>query len=38
MGLLMQVSFASKVMDHVSFGFAARCEAVASPGRQQPHE
>src|SRR5688572_21976307 len=29
-------SFASKVMDHVRFGLAAGCEAVAVPRRQQP--
>ena len=28
-------SFASKVMGHVRFGFAAGCEAVAMPRRQQ---
>src|SRR5712692_8010446 len=29
-------NFASKVMGHVRFGFAAGCEAVAMPRRQQP--
>jgi len=28
-----QLSFASKVMGHVRFGFAAGCEAVAMPRR-----
>ncbi len=27
-------SFASKVMDHIRFGFAAGCEAVAMPRRR----
>ena len=29
-------SFVSNVMGHVRFGFAAGCEAVAMPRRQQP--
>jgi hypothetical protein len=29
-------SFALKVMDHLSIGFAAGCEAVAMPRRQKP--
>jgi hypothetical protein len=29
-------SFASKVIGHVRFGFAAGCEAVALPRRQPP--
>jgi transposase len=30
---LIQISFASKVMGHLRFGFAAGCEAVATPRR-----
>ena len=30
------LSFASKGMGHVRFGFAVGCEAVAMPRRQRP--
>jgi hypothetical protein len=30
------VGFASKVIDHLRFGFAAGCETVAMPRRNRP--
>jgi hypothetical protein len=32
---MQEIGFASKVMSHVRFGFAAGCEAVALPRRRE---